>query len=66
MAAEAEEARLKLVLMDAARNRSMGELASALAHELNQPLSAVTNYVNACRQELRNYGVADPGLGRPA
>jgi chemotaxis family two-component system sensor kinase Cph1 len=56
MQAEAEEARLRLVLLDAARDRSMGELASALAHELNQPLSAVTNYVNACRQELRNYG----------
>jgi len=60
IAAESEEARLRLVLLDAARNRSMGELASALAHELNQPLSAVTNYVNACRQELRNYGVAIP------
>jgi len=58
--AEAEEARLRLVLLDAARSRSMGELASALAHELNQPLSAVTNYVNACRQELRNYGLEIP------
>ena len=60
MQAEAEEARLHVVLLDAARNRSLGELASALAHELNQPLSAVTNYVNACRQELRNYGLAIP------
>ena len=58
--AEAEKARIRLVLLDAARNRSMGELASALAHELNQPLSAVTNYVNACRQELKNYGVEVP------
>jgi light-regulated signal transduction histidine kinase (bacteriophytochrome) len=60
-AAEAEEARLRLALMDAVRSRSMGELASALAHELNQPLFAVTNYVNACRQELKNHGVAVPG-----
>jgi chemotaxis family two-component system sensor kinase Cph1 len=60
MAAESEEARLRLVLMDAARSRSMGELATSLAHELNQPLSAVTNYVNACRQELRNYGMNLP------
>jgi chemotaxis family two-component system sensor kinase Cph1 len=58
--AEAEEARLRLLVLDAARRSSMGELASALAHELNQPLAAVTNYVNACRQELRNYGVAIP------
>ncbi len=60
MAAEAEEARLRLVLLDSARNRSMGELASAIAHELNQPLSAVTNYVNACRQELRNFSIDVP------
>jgi chemotaxis family two-component system sensor kinase Cph1 len=60
MAAESEEARLRLVLMDAGRSRSMGELAAALAHELNQPLSSVTNYVNACRQELRNFDIAVP------
>ncbi len=58
--AEAEQARLHLVLMDAARRSSMGELAGALAHELNQPLAAVTNYVNAFRQELRNYGADLP------
>lgn len=58
--AEREEARLRLVVMEATRRSSLGELASALAHELNQPLSAVTNYVNACRQELRNYGVVIP------
>ena len=59
-AAEAEEARLRLILLDAARRSSLGELASAVAHELNQPLSAVTNYVNACRQELKNHGVEIP------
>lgn len=58
--AEREEARLRLVVMEATRRSSLGELASALAHELNQPLSAVTNYVNACRQELRNYGKQIP------
>ncbi|MBK1623723.1 hypothetical protein CKO32_09125 [Afifella marina DSM 2698] len=58
--AEAEEARLRLVLMDAAQDRSLGELASALAHELNQPLSAVSNYVNASRQEMRNHGIVVP------
>jgi two-component system, chemotaxis family, sensor kinase Cph1 len=46
--------------MEATRRSSLGELASALAHELNQPLAAVSNYVNACRQELRNYDVAIP------
>lgn len=59
--AEAERARLQLSLLDEARRSSMGELAAALAHELNQPLAAVTNYVNAARQELRNYGRELPG-----
>lgn len=58
--AEAEKARLRLALLDAARKSSMGELASALAHELSQPLYAVTNYVSACRQELRNAGGTVP------
>ncbi len=58
--AEAEEIRLRHALLDAARTSSMGELASAIAHELNQPLSAVANYVNACSQELKNAGVQVP------
>lgn len=59
-AAEAEEMRLRHALLDAARASSLGELAAAIAHELNQPLSAVANYVNACRQEIRNAGVRMP------
>lgn len=58
--AESEKARLRHALLDAARTHSMGELASALAHELNQPLAAVSNYINACRQELRNDGIVLP------
>lgn len=58
--AEAEEVRLRHALLDAARASSMGELASAIAHELNQPLSAVANYVSACRQEFKNAGMEIP------
>ncbi len=58
--AEAEEERLRLILLDAARKTSMGELASALAHELNQPLAAVSNYINACRAQLRGFDVTLP------
>jgi light-regulated signal transduction histidine kinase (bacteriophytochrome) len=54
ISAEAEEIRLRHALLDAARASSLGELASAIAHELNQPLAAVANYVSACRQEFRN------------
>lgn len=47
------EARLEEVqaeLARLARLNEMGEMASTLAHELNQPLSAVANYVQGCRR----------------
>ena len=37
-----------------ARLNEMGEMASTLAHELNQPLSAIANYVHGCAYMLRN------------
>lgn len=58
--AEAEEIRLRHALLDAARASSLGELASAIAHELNQPLSAVSNYVSACQQEFKNANLPVP------
>jgi PAS domain S-box-containing protein len=35
-----------------ARVRTMGEIASGLAHELNQPLTAISNYAASCVQAL--------------
>jgi two-component system sensor kinase FixL len=35
-----------------ARLNEMGEMASTLAHELNQPLSAIANYVHGCSKLL--------------
>jgi len=35
-----------------ARLSELGEMASTLAHELNQPLSAIANYVQGCRRLL--------------
>ena len=32
----------------------MGEMASALAHELNQPLSAIANYMKGSRRLLED------------
>jgi signal transduction histidine kinase len=58
--AEAQEVRLRHALLDASRASSMGELASAIAHELIQPLSAISNFVSACRQELLNAEVEIP------
>ncbi|KQT92815.1 PAS domain-containing sensor histidine kinase [Rhizobium sp. Leaf453] len=37
-----------------ARLNEMGEMASTLAHELNQPLSAIANYVHGCSRLLRD------------
>jgi C4-dicarboxylate-specific signal transduction histidine kinase len=43
-----------------ARLISVGEMASTLAHELNQPLAAIANYINGCVRRLRA-GPNEPG-----
>jgi two-component system, LuxR family, sensor kinase FixL len=48
-------------LLHVSRLRSMGQMAAALAHELNQPLTATTNYVRAA---LRLLDAAEPNLPR--
>lgn len=42
------------------RLTTMGEMASSLAHELNQPLSAISNYCMGVAKRLQ--GQLDPGL----
>jgi two-component system sensor kinase FixL len=41
---------LQASLQHAARLRSMGQMAASLAHELNQPLTATSNYVKAAQR----------------
>jgi two-component system, LuxR family, sensor kinase FixL len=43
---------LQSELVHISRLTAMGEMASTLAHELNQPLSAITNYLNGSRRLL--------------
>jgi two-component system, LuxR family, sensor kinase FixL len=43
---------LQSELVHISRLTAMGEMASALAHELNQPLSAIANYLRGCRRLL--------------
>ena len=43
---------LQSELLHASRLTVMGQMASTMAHELNQPLTAVTNYLEAARQVL--------------
>ncbi|WP_235981634.1 sensor histidine kinase [Methylobrevis albus] len=43
---------LQVELVHIARLTALGEMASALAHELNQPLTAINNYVSGSRRLL--------------
>ncbi len=45
---------LQLELLHASRLSAAGQMAGALAHELNQPLTAFTNSVNAGRRMMSN------------
>lgn len=54
---EARLQELQSELVHVSRLTAMGEMASALAHELNQPLSAIANYVRGARRLLDR---ADP------
>jgi PAS domain S-box-containing protein len=44
------------------RLMTMGEMASSLAHELNQPLTAISNYSEGLLARLRDGRVADEAL----
>jgi PAS domain S-box-containing protein len=52
--ADARAQELQLEVLRASRLSAAGQMAGALAHELNQPLTAVTNSVNAGRRMLAN------------
>jgi two-component system, LuxR family, sensor kinase FixL len=49
---------LQSELVHVSRLSAMGEMASALAHELNQPLAAISNYMKGSRKLLA--GSTDP------
>ncbi len=56
--AEDEARRRSADLAHAARLSTIGELTSGIAHEVNQPLTAVVNFAEACLRMLRS-GNAD-------
>ncbi len=41
---------------------TMGEMASSVAHELNQPLTAINNYCNGMVSRLKNNAIDQEGL----
>lgn len=49
-------------LVHVSRLSAMGEMASALAHELNQPLAAISNYMKGSRRLLASS--ADPNAAK--
>jgi two-component system sensor kinase FixL len=57
---EARVEQLQSEIVHISRLSAMGEMASALAHELNQPLSAIANYLNAAKRLLSRSEGADP------
>jgi len=50
--AEREAREHQQELIHVSRLSTMGEMATGLAHELNQPLSAIANYANGCVRRL--------------
>src|SRR4029077_5579202 len=63
---EARLQELQAELVHVSRLTAMGEMASALAHELNQPLSAISNYMRGSRRLLENNTDQRVGMVRDA
>ena len=57
---------LQAELIHMSRFTAMGEMASTLAHELNQPLTAVASYLNGCRRLLDGAGPVNHPMLRDA
>jgi PAS domain S-box-containing protein len=51
---EEESRQRRAELAHALRVSTIGEIAAGLAHELNQPLAAITNYAKGCALRLRS------------
>jgi len=54
---EAQEAELRKRLLHLTRVTTVGEMASGIAHEVNQPLTAIATYAQACRRMVDAGGV---------
>ena len=67
VAAEGHMEQLRAEYAHSARRSAMGEMAAALAHELNQPLAAAGNFLGAAEVILEQSGADHPAtemLGR--
>jgi len=60
--AESLAVRLRERLARFSKERSLGTMATSIAHEINQPLTAIQNYAQAVRQRLQSKAVETPKL----
>ncbi|WP_282362798.1 PAS domain S-box protein [Pseudomonas sp. PS01297] len=63
---EAQQRHHQDELAHTARLVTLGELASGIAHEINQPLAAVMNYANASQRYLQNLATSPEAATRVA
>lgn len=63
---EARLQELQSELVHMSRFTALGEMASTLAHEINQPLTAIANYLKGCRRLLEQSTEANAPLLRGA
>lgn len=62
--AEENKRRLEDELAHTTRLITLGELASGIAHEINQPLAAVVNYASASQRYLQGIGGDQAGVDK--
>lgn len=60
--AEAQSAAQAERAQSASRLITMGEMASSVAHELNQPLTAINNYCNGMISRIKSKQINEPDL----
>lgn len=60
--AEEQSARQIEKAQETSRLVTMGEMASSVAHELNQPLTAITNYCNGMVSRVKAGSINEPDL----
>lgn len=60
--AEEQEAEQIQRAENVSRLMTMGEMASSVAHELNQPLTAISNYCNGLLLRIKNKSITDESL----
>lgn len=64
VASEENNRRLADELAHAARLATLGELASSIAHEMNQPLASIVNFASASQRFLKMAGTQPANLNR--